>query len=184
MFTGSEKDRKMIAHMQAEMRREADERRLAAQAEEDEEMVFESKKWMVRVVLIVVAAVALFAGFERVHALDTINAGEGDSFAEAMLAYRMGHYFTAKGDYERAVERLSEAIALMPEEIFSLVPAYSEMYWVLGEAQEAAGLFADALVSYQQFLTLAGDDAADWTMVKVQELQNLLEAMLIADARA
>jgi len=54
------------------------------------------------------------------------------------------------------------------------------MYWFLGEAQEGAGLYDEALVSYQQFLNLVGDLAAPWTFAKVEAL----ESLLIADTRA
>ena len=52
---------------------------------------------------------------------------------------------------------------------------------MLGEAQEAAGSPEDALISYQHWLTLAGDEAAAWTVVKVQDLEAQLNAMLVAD---
>lgn len=68
MFTGGDKDRRIIAHMQAEMRKQADQWRLAHEAQEDEETTFNSKKWVVRAVLIVVAALALFAGARQVFA--------------------------------------------------------------------------------------------------------------------
>lgn len=189
MFTGGDKDRRIIAHMQAEMRKQADQWRLAHEAQEDEETTFNSKKWVVRVVLIVVAALALFAGARQVFAqgaepLRPDAGGPPEPFAEAMIAYRVGLYDLRHGDYDQAVERLSAAIEGIPEEVMACVPAYQDMYWVLGEAQEAAGLVEEALGSYQQWLVLAGDDAAPWTRVKVQELEDLLEAMLIADMRA
>ena len=95
----------------------------------------------------------------------------------------MGIYFLNKGDYDRAVEKLSAAVALMPEWAFQAEPAYADMYWTLGEAQEGAGLYAEALASYRQFHGVVGDEAAAWTFVKVQELQAEVDAMLVEDTR-
>jgi hypothetical protein len=55
---------------------------------------------------------------------------------------------------------------------------------MLGEAQEAAGYVGAALTSYQTWLSLAGDEAASWTVVKVQELETEFDAMLVADTRS
>lgn len=54
---------------------------------------------------------------------------------------------------------------------------------MLGEAQEAAGRIGEAYISYYTWLTLAGDDAAPWTVVKVQGLRAQLDALVIAGTR-
>ena len=69
----------------------------------------------------------------------------------------------------------------MPAEAFSALPQYSVMYWTLGQAQEAAGMPTAALVSYRQFLTLAGEEAAPWTFEKVEQLQAEPDTVMLAD---
>jgi hypothetical protein len=72
----------------------------------------------------------------------------------------------------------------MPSWAFEVEPGYADLYWTLGEALEGAGQYEEALVSYQQFHSLVGDDAADWTFVKVQELEAQLDAVLVEDMRS
>ena len=179
MFTGSEKDRRMVAHMQAEMRRQAEEHRLAQEAREDREFSFLSKRWVVIGIVVVMVVLSLFGGYLHANAQETVDPGSGEPFGEAMLAYRLGNYYFVAGDYERAVVEFTRAIELMPEEVFIKLPEYSEMYWALGEAQERAGMEQEALVSYHQFLTLAGDTAALWTVEYVQQLESHLEETVV-----
>ncbi len=184
MFTGSHKDYRVTQHYQAEMREAADRARLAQTADvEPEGSTFNSKRWIMIGIVIVLTVLTLFAGFQRVHAQDEVTPGGGEFFHDARLAYSVGIYFLNKGDYDRAVEKLSEAVALMPEWAFQVEPAYADMYWTLGEAQEGAGLYEDALVSYRQFHGVVGDEAAPWTFVKVQELQAEVDALLVEDTR-
>jgi tetratricopeptide (TPR) repeat protein len=185
MFTGSHKDYEVTRHYQTEMREFADRARLAQAADEEPEAsTFNSKKWIVIGIVIVLAVVTLFAGYQRAFAQDMTDPGQGEPFHDAMLSYRVGLYFLYEGDYDRAVEKLSEAVALMPEWVFTVEPTYADMYWTLGEAQEGAGLYVDALTSYRQFHTLVGDEAAPWTFLKVEELQAEVDAMLVEDTRA
>jgi tetratricopeptide (TPR) repeat protein len=96
---------------------------------------------------------------------------------------RLGYYYLVTGDYEQAVERLSEAVELMPEWAFTAEPAYADLYWTLGEAQEQLGLYEDALANYHQFLALVGDDAAPWTVEWVQQLESRVAAAHVAAVR-
>jgi hypothetical protein len=57
------------------------------------------------------------------------------------------------------------------------------MYWVLGEAQEGAGLYPEALASYRQYLALVGEHTAPWTVEKVHSLSIEVDMMLVADVR-
>ncbi|MCZ7554561.1 MAG: hypothetical protein M5U05_18620 [Anaerolineales bacterium] len=186
MFTGSNKDLRISRQYEAEMRRQAEEWHLARAVQEDEEKTGEGKKWIVRAVLIVVAVVALFAGAQQAFAQTAQPArvdagGPPEPFSEAMRAYRVGLYYLKRADYERAVEWLTGAVAGIPEGVMVRVPAYQDMYWVLGEAQELTGLPADALVSYRQFLMLAGDEAAPWTFEKVQQVQAALDRATLVE---
>ncbi len=184
MFTGSHKDYEVNRHYQAEMREFADRARLAQAADvEPEVSTFNSKRWIMIGIVIVLAGVTLFAGLQRVHAQDEVTPGGGEPFHDARLAYSVGIYFLNKGEYDRAVEKLSEAVALMPEWAFQVEPAYADMYWTLGEALEGAGQYEEALASYRQFHGVVGDEAAAWTFVKVQDLQAQVDALLVEDTR-
>ena len=159
MFTGSHKDYDVNRHYQAEMREFADRARLAQAADvESEASTFNSRKWIMIGIVIVLTFVTLFAGYQSAFAQDTVAPGGGEPFHDARLAYSVGIYLLNKGEYDRAVEKLSEAVALMPEWAFQAEPAYADMYWTLGEALEGAGRYEEALVSYRQFHRWVGDD--------------------------
>ncbi len=128
------------------------------------------------VALIVLTAICLLLTTD-VSAQDTIQPGRTEVFPDAMLAYRLGNYYFVKGDYVRAIEYLSEAIALVPPPAFSLDPGYADMYWILGEALEASERYGEALTSYQTFLALVGDQAPLWTVEKVMLLAARYGAM-------
>jgi hypothetical protein len=159
MFTGSRKDYDINRQYQDEMREAADRARLVQAAEnESEGSTFNSKKWIVIGIVVVLAFATLFAGLQRAFAQDRVNPGEGEPFHDAMLAYRVGIYFLNKGDYDRAVEKLSEAVEQMPKWAFQVEPAYAVHRWV-------------------------GDEAAPWTFVKVEELQAQVDALLVENTR-
>jgi tetratricopeptide (TPR) repeat protein len=180
----SHKDYRNVEFYQNEMRQKAAQARLAQGAYfEPQANSFNGRKWITFGLAIVLVVVTLFAGYQRVHAQDRVEPGQGEPFHDAMLAYRVGSYFLYKGDYDRAVEKLSEAVALMPEWAFQVEPGYADMYWTLGEALEGAGRYAEALVNYRQFQSVVGDEAAPWTFVKVQELEAQLDALLVEDTR-
>jgi tetratricopeptide (TPR) repeat protein len=183
MFTGSEKDRRMIGHIQAEMRRQAEREQLAQSARDRRESSSHRRTWVVVTIVIVLAVLLLFTGYLRVYAQEMVDPGTSEPFADAMVAYRLGYYYLVTGDYEQAVEQLNEAIELIPEWAFTAESAYADLYWTLGEAQEHLGLYEDALVNYHQFLELVGDDAAPWTVEWVQQLENRVAAAHAAAVR-
>jgi tetratricopeptide (TPR) repeat protein len=199
MFNLSDKDYRIAEHVQAEMRREAEQAHLASAARAAQQPVTEEigqpgpailrTKWVVRALLVTAAVVMLLVGAQQAFAggpepVRPDAGGPPEPFADAMRAYREGLYDLNHGDYEQAVERLTVAIESIPAEVVARVPAYQDMYWTLGEAQEAAGLAEEALSSYQRWLTLAGDEAAPWTVVKVKSLAIQLDAKLVANTRA
>lgn len=188
MLTGSNKDLQVTKHIQAEARERAAQALLAHTAQgsfdEPDQFAWVNKRRVVIIILLALALVTLFAGYQRAHAQDNVDAGKGEPFADAMLAYRVGSFHLHSENYDRAVEELTRAIALMPEWAFELEPGYAEMYWTLGEAQEGAGLYSEALASYEQFVTIAGEQAAPWTYEKVETLSAEVNAMLGADVQA
>jgi tetratricopeptide (TPR) repeat protein len=183
MFTGSDKDRRMIGHIQAEMRRQAAQEALAQAARAEGEASSNRRKWVVAAIVIGLAVLLLFTGYLRVYAQAMADPGTSEPFADAMVAYRLGYYYLVTGDYERAVAKLGEAVELMPEWAFAVDPDYADMFWTLGEAQEHLGLYEDALANYQQFLALVGDDAAPWTVEWVRQLESRVAAAHAAAVR-
>ena len=141
----------------------------------------------IRLTLIALLIVGLFAAAQQTFAQGPdLDPGGGDFFPEASLAYRMGHYYLVTGEPDKALEWLTQAFDNMPEEVLLTMPLYQDWYWTLGEAQEAAGLWQEALTSYQQWLMLAGDDAAPWAVAHAQALDEqaatIVEANLISMA--
>jgi tetratricopeptide (TPR) repeat protein len=185
MLTGSRKDYDVNRYYQDEMREMTDRERLAQAAADGESGApsFNTKKWITIGIVVVLAVVTLFAGFQRAFAQDAVDPGSGEPFHDAMLAYRVGIYLLNKGDYDRAVEKLSEAVEQMPEWAFQVEPGYADMYWTLGEALEGAGRYEDALVNYRAFQRWVGDEAAAWTFAKVDALQAQVDALLYEDTR-
>jgi tetratricopeptide (TPR) repeat protein len=184
MLTGSRKDYDINRQYQDEMRDTADRARLAQAIDEgSEESTFSTRKWIRIGIIIGLVFGTLFAGLQRVFAQDVVDPGPSEPFHDAMLAYRVGNYYLYKGEYDRAVEKLSEAVEQMPEWAFQFEPAYADLYWTLGEALEGAGRYQEALVNYREFHRWVGDEAAPWTFVKVRQLQAQVDAMLIEDTR-
>jgi tetratricopeptide (TPR) repeat protein len=108
------------------------------------------------------------------HAQDvsvTASGSEAFYYAEAMTAYSMGRFYFAQEKYERAVAEYTDAIEGIPQEVFEAVPLYANLYWDLGEAQFMAGQHADALVSYQTYLELVGENVGAEAVEYVQQLE-------------
>jgi tetratricopeptide (TPR) repeat protein len=184
MFTGSRKDYDINRQYQDEMRDAADRARLVQGIDEGaKESTFNVKKWIVIGIIIGLAFGTLFAGLQRVFAQDAIDPGHGEPFHDAMLAYRVGNYYLYQGEYDRAVEKLSEAVEEMPKWAFEVEPAYADLYWTLGEALEGAGRYQEALVNYREFHRWVGDEAAPWTFAKVEELQARVDALLVENTQ-
>lgn len=189
MLTGSEKDRRIMAHRQAEMRQQAVDWSLTHGAHQDKAQLFASHKRLGRTLLIVAALLAVFVGAQQVFAQGAEPrradaGGPPEPFFDAMKAYREGIYYLNRGEYTRSIERLEAAIGGIPSGAMAVVPAYQDMYWELGAAQEAAGRPLEALASYQRWLLLAGDEAAPWTLSKAQALEIQLSAAMVARTQA
>jgi cytochrome c-type biogenesis protein CcmH/NrfG len=192
MFSGTHKEYQIAEHTQAEMRAEAEQARLlqTASAESngsDRERVsrFHLNRTTKGVLVVLTILVLLIAGQQAfaqmphpVH-LDPGNDPGGDP----IKAYREGRYYLRHGEYELAVEKFTEAIEGLPEVLFQM-PGYADMYWFLGEAQEGAGMYREALVSYQTFLDLVGELAAPWTFEKVEALSRQVNAIMVTDLQA
>ena len=134
---------------------------------------------LVRATVIIVLLLGLFVAAQQTFAEGPMHdPGGSDFFPEANLAYRMGHYYLISGEPDKALEWLTLAFEHMPDEVLQTVPMYQDWYWTLGEVQEAAGLYEEALVSYQQWLTLVGDDAAPWTVIYVQALEEQIPVLI------
>lgn len=190
MFNLNDKDYRITEHVQAEMRRQAAEAQLAQTVTKTELEVdwIANHRRLVKGFAALLVLLIIFAGVGQAFAQEPEPirpdaGGPPEPYADAMRAYREGLYALNHGDLDLAVKCLTVAIEGIPVEVIAVVPTYQDMYWVLGEAQEAAGSPEDALLSYQHWLTLAGDEAADWTVVKVQDLETHLNAVLAEDTR-
>ncbi|MBZ0302918.1 MAG: tetratricopeptide repeat protein [Anaerolineae bacterium] len=135
-----------------------------------------SHRAIVIAAFLILAAVLLVAS-PRAEAQDRMNrADAGASVGSPVeLALILGDYYYDHGQYDQAVAEFSKAVELMPERLFELMPAQSVVYWHLGEAQEQAGQSAEALISYQRYLQLAGAGATDYAVRYVQTFAQSLD---------
>jgi hypothetical protein len=104
MFTGSDKDRRMIAHIQAEMRRQAAQEALAQAARAGGDTSSKSRTWVVVAIVIVLAVLLLFTGYLRVYAQDAIDVGTSGLFANAMVAEYQAHHPWITGFHQWNIE--------------------------------------------------------------------------------
>jgi hypothetical protein len=100
MFTGSDKDRRMIAHIQAEMRRQAAQEALAQAARAGGETSSKSRTWVVVAIVIVLVVLLLFTGYLRVYAHEAIDVGTSEPFANAMVAEYRAHHSWITGFHQ------------------------------------------------------------------------------------
>jgi hypothetical protein len=102
MLTGGYKDQKVVKDYQEEQRRQAEQHRAARTARDEDDMSSrfspQGKVWLVIGLVIVLAVLLLFAGYQRVFAQDMVDPGKGEPFPDAMLAYRLGSYYLVTGD--------------------------------------------------------------------------------------
>jgi tetratricopeptide (TPR) repeat protein len=96
--------------------------------------------------------------------------GKGEPFADAMVAYRLGHYYFVHGDYSQAIVKYRLAIKGIPAKVFEAASTYRVLYWDMGDAYLLDGQYDEALSSYQHYLDLAGDDASDKAIAYVEQL--------------
>jgi tetratricopeptide (TPR) repeat protein len=113
-------------------------------------------------IIVVVIALALLIVTQPVSAHDVpqFEPGEGTLFHDAMVAFTLGRYYNGVEDYGKALGYLEECLELLPEVVFEVAPEdYANVYRVLGKTQSALGDEAAAHVSFERYLTLAGDGA-------------------------
>ena len=124
MLTGGYKDQKVVEHYQEDQRRQAEQYRAAQgardQSDTSDPFPLRGRMWVVVVIVIGLAVLLLFTGYLRVYAQDVADPGKSEPFPDAMLAYRLGSYYLVTGDYDRAMAKLGEAVARMPEWVFAV----------------------------------------------------------------
>jgi tetratricopeptide (TPR) repeat protein len=141
-----------------------------------------SRKLAFAFVLLALIGGLLLALPQTTYAADVKHdAGQGEPFAPAIVAYRLGHYYFYKGNYERAVTEYTKAVEGIPQEIFAGLFGYEVIYWDLGDAQLMNGQYEDALVSYRHFLQLTGDQATDKAVDYVQSLEDAILSDTVAN---
>jgi len=162
----------------ADRMREAENRRRAhlAGANASQSSTLIRHKRLIAVAAAVVLIVMTLVFPQMANAQDARDSGSGDAYPAAMVAYRMGRYYFAQENYDRAIIRYEEAIDGIPGEVFEAIPGYANIYWDMGEAQFMAGQPVEALASYQRYVELAGDHARPEAVAFVQQL-----AFAIAD---
>lgn len=116
-------------------------------------------------------------GSNAVGATDDMRRANADpsSSASVQSALILGDFYFDNGQYEKAVAEFSNAIELMPETLFELMPAQAVVFWQLGDAQFMAGYYEEALISYQRFLELTGDNATPLAHTYVKQLTEAIQ---------
>jgi tetratricopeptide (TPR) repeat protein len=137
------------------------------------------------ILIIFVTPLAAVSAGESVHSplpSDDIDAGV---IGSGLLAYRLGNYYYVTGDYERAAEYFTEAIAQTPERVFGLAPQMSVFHWGLFDAQIALEQYEQAAATYTAYIAVAGTKADQYFADYVQDIADSLGIMfLIGDAWA
>lgn len=81
--------------------------------------------------LILIAVILILSLIVMTHvtlARDTADSGQGQAFSDAILNYRLGHYYFVTGDYEKAIAEYSAAIEAIPATVFEQHLDYAVMY--------------------------------------------------------
>lgn len=125
------------------------------------------------VIIGVLVMATLLPGTIQAHGAEE-DTGILEPFAQAVADYRVGHYHFVAGDYEQAVTQYQRAISQIPAAMIAANPDYMAIYWDLGDAQQMAGYYDDALISYQLYLELVGDEASEQAVAYVASLQDAL----------
>lgn len=133
------------------------------------------RRLVIVTILIVLLALSALAFPQISRANDLLDEGGVEPLAEAMTAYRVGHYYFVAGDYDRAIAYYTEAIDEMPEVIFEGSADYAVIFWDMGDAQFMAGQHGEALACYQRYLELAGDEASAEAAEYVRQLGDALD---------
>ena len=150
---------------QSQCRRVADRHRLARQIAHSSASSFGMNRHLWQsafAIIVVVIALALLIVTQPVSAHDVpqFEPGEGTLFHDAMVAFTLGRYYNGVEDYGKALGYLEECLELLPEVVFEVAPEdYANVYRVLGKTQVALGDEAAARVSFERYVTLAGDGA-------------------------
>lgn len=175
MFNLTDKDYRIAKHVQAEICCEMEQEHLAEAARAAQHsttgeagwptLMHLPPRWALKAALIALVLLAILAGVGQAFAqgaepVRRDAGGPTEPFPEAMRAYREGCYSLHYSQYLQAVDWLTQAVQGIPAEVMIEVPAYQDMFWTLGEAQEAAGFISAAYLSYKTWLTLAGENAA------------------------
>jgi tetratricopeptide (TPR) repeat protein len=88
------------------------------------------------------------------------EAGGGELFHDAMLAFTLGHYHYTQGNYQRALGYFEQSVENLPELAFEFAPEdYANVYRMLGKTQAALKDHAGARLSFEHYLALAGATA-------------------------
>lgn len=136
-----------------------------------EPFVYAHRRAVIAVTLVVLAVVLMMALPRMTNAHDLADPGEGELFAPAIMAYRIGHYYYVAGNYDRAIEEYTKAIEGIPPVVFEKSADYAVMYWDMGDAQLMAGEHENALMSYRRFLELLDEKASQRAIEFVERLE-------------
>jgi hypothetical protein len=177
MLTGGPKDYRIAQHHQNEIRHEVEEWHRLQRA-----TPFRPSRKR-RTVVVVVALLALLAAYRGVYAQDAIASGGANPYHAGLLAKRLASDWSVTGASEPVVEKLTEVVALLPEDVVGAEPAYATMNWTVGETFEEAGRARDARYFYWPYLMVAGIGAAAWATAKVKTLTMRLTPPYAADRR-
>lgn len=138
----------------------------------------DSVKFSRRIIGMAILALSIIGIFIMIPSAkaQTMKNADASYATNIELALMMGTYYFNQERYEEAIEQFEIAIDAIPEAYFEIAPEQAIVFWQLGEALENAGYLTDALDSYQRFLELAGEDATDYTIAYIADLQEQIDA--------
>jgi tetratricopeptide (TPR) repeat protein len=137
------------------------------------------RRILISVIFIVLATVLLLST-NPAQAQQAFEPGNGELFADTMVAFTLGKYYFIKEDYEKAVDYFTEAVESLPVEVYEHDATFANLYLYLGDAQEVAGLHDEALESYALYIEYSGDEV-ELEDIVLQDVEDSVLALVMVD---
>lgn len=152
----------------------AEASRLAKVAQGDPPKVVVSKRRLLYIGMFLLGTLILIGNARNISA-QQFEPGAGQFFIRSEVAFTLGCYYYNAERYEEALEKFTEAIDELPEEVLIPGTPYANLYRMLGKTQDSLDLHDEAMKSYKRYLELNTLDP-DPAIVELVEATTVLAA--------